>query len=154
MASLLAEYAPESVRLDRVTRMLLIHDVVEIDAGDTFCFDETGNADKEEREQRAAERLFGLLPEEQGRELQELWVEFESGTTPDARFAVALDRFQGLLQNYHNKGGTWRIHRISREQILQRMAPIENGAPALWPVVLGVLQEFEAGEALRGEPGA
>ena len=141
MAPLLSEYAPEGVAIERATRMLLVHDVVEIDAGDTFAFDEAGNGDKADREQRAAERLFGLLPEDQGAELRGLWEEFEEGQTPDARFAVALDRFQGLMQNYHNEGGTWRIHDVPRRKILERMAPIRAGAPALWPVVLGVLDE-------------
>ena len=150
MAPLLAEYAPENVDAGRVTMMLLIHDVVEIDAGDTFCFDEAAHADKEEREQRAALRLFGLLPTDQGEELRRLWEEFETGETRDARFAVALDRFHGLFQNYHNEGGTWRIHNISREKILQRMAPIEEGAPALWPVVLRVLADVGYPE---GDPG-
>lgn len=143
LATLLFEYAPDGVNLPRVITMLLLHDVVEIEAGDTFCFDEDGNRDREERERRAADRLFGLLPEDQGALLRAAWDEFEEGRTPEARFAVALDRFQGLLQNYGNQGGTWRLHDVSRSRVLERMAPIRKGAPALWPTVLAVLDEVE-----------
>ena len=121
--------------------MLLLHDVVEIDAGDTFCFDAAANLDKEARERRAADRLFGLLPEDQGEGLRALWEEFEAGATADARYAVALDRFQGLLQNWHNRGGTWVEHGVPPERVLERMAPIREGAPGLWPTVLRVVEE-------------
>jgi putative hydrolase of HD superfamily len=141
MAPLLAEYAPEGTDVLRVQTMLLIHDIVEIDAGDTFAFDAELAADQHERERRAAERLFGLLPEDQGAELRECWLEFERGDTPEARYAVALDRFQALLMNRGNGGGTWKIHGISREQVLDRMAPIRDAAPALWNVVLAVMDE-------------
>lgn len=141
MAPLLAEYAPEGTDVLRVQTMLLIHDIVEIDAGDTFAFDAELAADQHERERRAAERLFGLLPEDQGAELRECWLEFERRDTPEARYAVALDRFQALLMNRGNGGGTWKIHGISREQVLDRMAPIRDAAPALWNVVLAVMDE-------------
>jgi putative hydrolase of HD superfamily len=139
MVPLLAEYAAEEVDVTRVMKMLLFHDVVEIDAGDTFCFDEEANLDKEEREIRAADRLFGLLPEDQAAELRRAWDEFEAGETAEARFANALDRFQGLMMNHGNKGGTWLEYGITREQILKRMDPIREGAPALWPFVLEVV---------------
>lgn len=141
LASVLAEYAPEGTDVGRATRMLLIHDIVEIDAGDTFAFDEAAHDDKEERERRAAERLFGLLPDDQAAEVRALWDEFEEGRTPTARYANALDRFQGLLMNRGNGGGTWVKYAVSREQVLRRMAPIKEGAPALWPVVLQVVDE-------------
>lgn len=141
MASVLAEHAPAEVDLRRALTMLLVHDVVEIDAGDTFAFDTAGNADKEERERRAAERLFGLLPPDQAAELRGLWDEFEARETTEARYANALDRFHALLLNVHNDGGTWREHRITREQILVRMGPIREGAPPLWPYVLRVVDE-------------
>jgi putative hydrolase of HD superfamily len=149
MATVLAEYAPEGADITRATRMLLIHDVVEIDAGDTFCFDEEANLDKEEREVRAADRLFGMLPGAQGSELRDLWDEFESGDTPTARYANALDRFQGLLMNHGNKGGTWHEYAVSREQILKRMDPIREGAPGLWPVALQLIDDAMAGRATR-----
>jgi len=141
MAPLLAEYAPEELDIARVMTMLLIHDVVEIDAGDTFAFDEAGAVHQHERESRAADRLFGLLPTDQAEELRECWDDFEERGTPEARFAVALDRFQGLLMNRGNAGGTWKIHGISREQVLERMAPIRDGAPELWDVVLATLDD-------------
>jgi putative hydrolases of HD superfamily len=145
MAPLLAEYAPAALDLARVVIMLLVHDIVEIDAGDTFAFDAAGAVDKDERERRAAARLFGLLPADQAGELRGYWDEFEARKTPEARFAVAMDRFQGLLMNRGNGGGTWKIHAITREQVLQRMAPIREGAPALWSVVLAVLDQVGLG---------
>lgn len=135
MALLLAEYAEAPVDPLRVLKMVLVHDVVEIDAGDTFCYDAHANLDKEERERLAAERLFGLLPAEQGAELRAAWEEFEEGRSPEARFAVALDRLQPLLQNYHNQGGTWREHGVTRGRVLARMQPIRDAAPELWPAV-------------------
>jgi putative hydrolase of HD superfamily len=141
MAPLLAEYAPAAIDIARVVIMLLVHDIVEIDAGDTFAFDTVGAADKDERERRAAARLFSLLPADQADELRAYWDEFEAGNTAEARFAVAMDRFQGLLMNRGNAGGTWKIHDISRDRVMQRMAPIRDGAPELWSVVLQVLDE-------------
>jgi len=141
MATVLAEHAPEGLDLRRTLAMLLVHDVVEIDAGDTFAFDTEGNADKEERERRAADRLFGLLPADQADELRALWDEFEAHETTEARFANALDRFHALLQNTANHGGTWKEHGITREQILARMDPIREGAPPLWAYVLQVVDE-------------
>ncbi|MEO7367232.1 MAG: HD domain-containing protein [Gemmatimonadaceae bacterium] len=141
MAVTLAEYAPAGTDIARVVEMLLIHDVVEIDAGDTFAFDAAANSDKAERETLAAERLFGLLPDDDALRLRDLWNEFEHGETPTARFANALDRFQGLLMNdAPGDGGTWRIHGVSKQQVLTRMAPIQSGAPALWPAVLAAVE--------------
>ncbi len=125
--------------------MLLVHDVVEIDAGDTFCYDAAAAVGKEERESCAAERLFGLLPVDQATELRELWEEFEARETAEAQFANALDRLQGLLQNYHNHGGTWRLHSITREQVLKRMDPIRDVSPVLWAYVLQVIEEVYPG---------
>src|SRR5262245_24167576 len=140
MALTLAEYAGAGVDLVRVMRMLLVHDLVEIDAGDTFCYDPEANLSKAAREQAAAARIFGMLPADQGRELHALWEEFEAGETAEARFANALDRLQPLLHNYHNQGGTWRAHGITRDAVLRRMAPIQEGAPMLWPYVLTVVE--------------
>lgn len=144
MAALLAEHAGEPVDVTRTMKMVLVHDVVEIDAGDAFCYDATANVGKEEREKLAAERIFGLLPVEQAEELRALWEEFEAGTTPEARFAVALDRLQPLLQNIHSGGGSWRAHGIARAQVLRRMDPIREGAPALWPQVLDIVDRAVA----------
>jgi putative hydrolase of HD superfamily len=139
LAVLLADTAGPQVDAARVVRMLLVHDLVEVEAGDTFAYDAAANLGRDERERLAAERIFGLLPDDQGDELRALWEEFEAGETPDARFAVAMDRFQPLLLNYHGGGGSWREHGIARAQVLRRMAPIERGAPALWPLVLEVV---------------
>ncbi|CAN5652575.1 HD domain-containing protein [soil metagenome] len=142
MAVILAEHAPPELDLLRTMKMLLIHDVVEIDAGDAFCYDDTANFGKEDRERQAAERLFGVLPEEQAEEMRALWEEFEAGDTAEARFSVVIDRLQPLLQNHQSEGGTWRMHGVTRAQILRRMAPIHADAPDLWPVVLKVMDEM------------
>lgn len=141
-AMVLEEYAAAPVELARVLRMLIVHDVVEIDAGDTFAYDKSGNATKEERERRAAERIFGMLPQEIGGELRGLWDEFEEHASPEARFAHAVDRIQPFLQNRALKGGTWRIYDLSREEILARMDPVRTAMPRLWPVVLDGVNEF------------
>ena len=132
MAVVLQEYSAEPVDLGRVLRMVLVHDVVEIDAGDTFCYDAEANLDKEERERLAAERIFGLLPADQADELRQLWQEFEERVTPEARFAAALDRLQPMLHNYHTAGSSWRRHGIRRRQVLERNRPMGEGAPELW----------------------
>lgn len=145
MAILLAEYAPSSdINMLRVIKMLLIHDLVEIDAGDTFCYDVQANQNKAVREVQAATRLFGMLPEDQGTQLQELWQEFEEKQTIEAQFAAALDRLQPLLHNQQTRGGTWRIHGITRAQVLQRMYPVKDGAPALWQLVEKVIDDAVA----------
>ena len=142
MAVTLAEHAPDGVHIDRVVRMLFVHDIVEVDAGDTFAFDVAGNHDKADRERAAADRLFGLLPIETGTAFRELWEEFEAGQTPDARMANALDRFAALLQNTATgDGGTWRTHNVSREAVPRRMDPIREGLPALWPYVLQAVEQ-------------
>ena len=135
MSMVLAEYAPTEIDQSKVLKILLLHDVIEIHAGDTFCFDIEGNKNKEERERRAADKLFGLLPTDQRAEFMDLWHEFEEGETAEARFANSLDRFQALLQNINTRGGTWRIHKIDKERVVQRMLPIKEGAPTLWPIV-------------------
>lgn len=133
MALLLAEYAKEQpIDLFRVLKMLLIHDLVEIDAGDTYCYDEAGNADKAEREKQAAERIFGLLPDDQAEQFHNLWQEFELRETAEAKYAAALDRLQPLLHNYQTDGRVWREHGINSNQVYSRNQSIEEGAPDLW----------------------
>ncbi len=143
MAMLLAEHASEEVNLLRVMQMLLVHDLVEIDAGDTFCFDLAENATKTEREACAAQRLFALLPEDQGEEFRALWAEFEARASPEAIFANALDRLMPLLQNFHNGGGSWREFQISKEQAFERQRPIGDGSAGLWEYAESVLREAE-----------
>ncbi|MGB3201256.1 MAG: HD domain-containing protein [Nodosilinea sp.] len=140
MVLVLAEYAPAGVDLPRAISQVLVHDLVEIDAGDTFCYDVAGHYDKARREQQAADRIFGLLPTVEGNRLRQLWEEFEARATPTARFAASLDRIQPLLHNWQTGGGTWKQHNIGRAQVMQRMAPIETGAPELWPFVLEVIE--------------
>lgn len=141
-AVLLEEHAVErGVDLLRVIKMLLVHDVVEIDAGDTFCYDVEANLDKLEREQRAAVRLFGLLPADQATELRELWDEFEAGATPEARYAAALDRLQPVLQNLHTEGHSWRAHGVCRSQVVHRNRRIGDAAPEIWEHLLARLDE-------------
>ena len=133
MAVLLAEYAAgPQIDLARVIRMLLVHDLVEIDAGDTFHYDEAGNRDKPQREQAAADRLFGLLPADQGAELRGLWEEFEARRTPEARYAAALDRLQPNLLNLRTEGKLWREHGITSRQVIARNRHMAEGAPELW----------------------
>lgn len=151
-AMALAEHAPAGADVGRVLRMVLVHDVVEIEAGDAFAYDAAANVGKEERERLAAERIFGLLPADQAGEVMALWTEFEASATPDARFAVALDRLQPLLLNFAGRGGSWRHHAVTHDRVLQRMAPIREGAPGLWPVVQRLLDEAVARGYLAPAP--
>jgi len=133
MAILLSEYAKEHhVDIFHVVKLILVHDLVEIDAGDTFCYDEIGNRQKLEKEIQAADRIFNILPQDQAGQLRALWDEFEARQTPEACFAAALDRLQPLLLNFHTQGGTWREHGIRRQQVIQRNSPMNDGAPELW----------------------
>lgn len=139
MALAFEKYAPAGVDLLRVLKMLLVHDIVEIDAGDTFAYDKTANLDKKEREKAAADRIFALI--ENGAELRALWEEFDAMETPDALYAISLDRLQPFLANCLNKGDTWFAGGVSKEAILKRMAPVEKGIPALWETVLRLIDE-------------
>jgi putative hydrolase of HD superfamily len=141
MAFLLAEYATEPIDIPRVMKMLLVHDLIEIDAGDTFAYDAAGNAAKAERERRGAERIFGLLPKGQERELRALWEEFEAIETAESKYANALDRLQPLLHNARTEGGTWRIHSVARHQVYRRMEPIRSTLPEVWPVVTRIIED-------------
>jgi putative hydrolases of HD superfamily len=142
MAIILGEYAPDGADTTRAIKMLLIHDIVEIDAGDTFCYDVTANLNKAEREIAAANRIFGLLPNDLELELRKIWEEFEEQQTPTAKFAAALDRIQPFLHNGQTQGGTWRLHNISREQVMKRMAPVESGTPELWDAIQSMIDDF------------
>lgn len=146
LAVVMAEYAPPGTDLLRALKMALIHDVVEIDAGDAFCYDPAATEGKEERERLAADRLFGMLPEDQARELRGLWDEYEERRTPDAKFANALDRLQPMLQNMETGGGTWARHGVHRDSVRRRMEPIADGMPDVWPYVEDALaRAIEAG---------
>ncbi len=145
MVLVLAEHA-NAPDLDvlRVLKMLLIHDLVEIDAGDTFAYDETGRADQREREVRAAERLFGLLPADQGAEFRALWEEFEARATAEARFAAAMDRFHPMLLNCATEGAAWRKHGVTHDRVVARNRHIAEGAEAVWTYAAGMLREAVA----------
>jgi putative hydrolase of HD superfamily len=123
MALVLSEHAPEAVDLVRVLRMLLVHDLVEIDAGDAYFYDSAANEVKPEREKEAAARIFGLLPPEQAETLRQAWEEFEACETSEARFAKSLDRLMPLLHNIHTKGRSWQEHGIRRHQVAERLLP-------------------------------
>ena len=151
-AMVLAEHAPEGTDLGRVVRMVLVHDIVEVDAGDAFCYDADANLGKEERERRAAERIFGLLPADEAAAMRALWEEFEAGESPEASFAVAMDRLQPLLLNFHGGGGSWAEHGVTRSQVLHRMDPIRTATPTLWPLVEAVVAESTAAGWIRADP--
>jgi putative hydrolase of HD superfamily len=144
-ALILAEHAPEGVQIDRVIRMLLIHDIVEIDAGDVPIYAQTaeGQAETEAEELRAAQRIFGLLPEDQAGELMALWQEFEAAETPDAIFAKSLDRFQPPNLNLASGGGSWKTYNVDFATLDQRVGrPVRRGAPALWDWIAPKIRAF------------
>jgi putative hydrolase of HD superfamily len=133
---LLAEYSKYSdVDLLHVMKMLVVHDLVEIDAGDTYCYDDKGREDQAQREKIAADRIFGLLPADQGAEFRALWDEFEEKATAESRFANALDRVQPFFHNYYTDGQTWQENNINSRQVHERMRPVKDGAPELWDYV-------------------
>ena len=141
MAMLLAEHANAEVNLLHVLKMLLVHDVVEIDSGDTYIYDVAGNESKATREQEAAERIFGLLPDDQRDEMHRLWGEFEERTTPEARFAAALDRLMPMLHNYHTQGRAWLEHGITDAQVIDRNGHMAEGAAGLWEYAEAMIQD-------------
>lgn len=145
MALVLAEHAddPDIDRL-KVLRMLLIHDLVEIDAGDTFAYDTRGQAGKRVREQAAAERIFQILPPDQALWLREAWEEFEARKTPEARFAASLDRLQPMLHNIHTRGRAWREHGVRKDQVIAFNRHMAEGAPALWDFARAGLEKAVA----------
>lgn len=141
MALLLTEHANNPVDMRRLLTMLLIHDIIEIDAGDTFAYDDKGNLDKHERETKAAERLFGLLPAEQAAELRAAWDEFEERVTPEARFANALDRLHPLLHNYQTGGAAWRKHGVTVDRVMVRVAEVAQGSAALFEYAKALVED-------------
>ncbi len=143
-ALVLSQYANEPVDVGRVVAMLLVHDLVEIDAGDTFAYDTNGLATQSEREAVAAERLYGLLPHEQRGDLVALWEEFEAQETAEAKFALALDRLLPVMHNFATAGGTWQGHHVDRGMVSRRMAPMRAGSERLWRYVEGLLDEAVA----------
>ncbi|CAN5461966.1 HD domain-containing protein [soil metagenome] len=144
MAVLLSEHANEALNLAHVVKMLLIHDIVEIDAGDTFAYGGVSKVDQQAQETIAAERLFGLLPIDQAVELRALWEEFDAMSTPEAKFANAVDRLMPILHNYQNQGGTWREHGVTLAKIEQRVSPISDGSVELGQLTQAILDDAVA----------
>lgn len=132
MAFLLSEYANNEIDVKKVMIMTLIHDIVEIDAGDTYCYDDAGNGSKMEREIKAADRIFNILPKDQAENLRDLWEEFEAGETPEAKFAATLDRMQPILLNDITKGRSWREHEVTNAQVMKRNSVTKEGSNVLW----------------------
>ncbi len=135
MAYLLQEYSNEPVDIAHVMIMCLLHDVVEIDAGDTYAYDDQGKKTQHEREEKAAERIYGILPEDQKIQLRALFEEFEENKTPEAKFAHAMDNLQPLLLNDSNGGGDWKEHHVSYNTVMQRQGRTKEGSTALFEVI-------------------
>ena len=141
MTVLLSEYSNEPIDVLKTVTTLLIHDLVEIDAGDTYAYDEEAKKTEADREMKAAERIFGLLPEDQGRKLREIWEEFDAYETPEARFAHVMDNFQPMLLNNSNGGGDWREHGVNQSQVRQRNAKTGTGSEEIWSYMQEILAE-------------
>ncbi|MFX0053454.1 MAG: HD domain-containing protein [Promethearchaeota archaeon] len=142
MAVLLSEYSnTPDLDLLKVVKMLLIHDLVEIDAGDTFLYDVMGNSTKARREQAAAARIFGLLPDDQAKEMLLLWEEYEARESPEAKFAFAMDAIQPLILSFHNKGWSWKKHGIVKSQIVDKKKPLKIGSEKLWEYAQTLIAE-------------
>jgi putative hydrolase of HD superfamily len=142
MVVLLSKYSNDSnIDVLRTIEMVLIHDIVEIDAGDTFCYDAHDREQKTVKEREAASRIFGMLPEEQANEFKLLWEEFEKMETPEARFAAAVDRLQPLLLNFNTRGHAWLKHGVKRSQVIERNMHIEKGSVELWEFARQLIDE-------------
>ncbi len=148
----LAEHA-NAPQLDvlRVLKMLIVHDLVEIDAGDTFAYDVAAMVNQHEREAVAADRIFGLLPEDQAREFRALWDEFEAKETPESKFATAVDRFQPMLLNCRAQGAGWAKHGVTHDRVVARNRHVGEGSASLWTYAEKMIQEMvDAGHLPRG----
>ncbi len=141
IAMTLAEHANEPVDILKVIKMLLIHDIVEIDAGDTFLFDTQKSHTNTEEELKAAKRIFGMLPQDQAEEYIAIWEEFEAATTREARFAKAIDHLEPILQNHSNEGGTWSEFNVPYDTVKDKKSVIRYGSEVIWEHVLELLEE-------------
>jgi len=142
MALVMSKQSNEQVDLLKVIKMLLIHDIVEIDAGDTFLFDTKKSHDNTEEELKAAKRIFGLLPEEQAEELIAIWEEFEAAETAEAKFAKAMDRLAPMMQNASNDGGTWKEFDVPYETVIDKKKKIKEGSEIAWDYAKGLVDDF------------
>lgn len=141
MVYLLKEYANEEIDVAKTMMMALIHDIVEIDAGDTYAYDSKGLETQKEREKQAAERIFGLLPDDQKEDLKSLFEEFETNETPEARFVHAMDNFQPLLLNNSNDGGDWKEHKVSKSQVMKRHQKTKLGSDEIGEYTESLIEE-------------
>lgn len=141
MAFVLAEYANEPVDVLKTMKMVMLHDVIEIDAGDTYAYDEAANQTKKKRETAAADRLFSILPADQENEFRALWDEFEAMNTPEARFANTLDKIQPVLLTNTEGGSSWKEHGVKRTQIMTRNARTHEGSEELWKYIKSLIEE-------------
>ncbi|KAF2328802.1 HD domain-containing protein [Flavobacterium ginsenosidimutans] len=141
MAIVLAEYSNEPIDVLKVVKMVLIHDIVEIDAGDVFIYDTVKSHDNTDEERLAANRIFGLLPKKQAEEFISIWEEFEAGETNEAKFARSMDRLEPLLQNTSNNGGTWKEFGVKYDKVYEKKSIIKNGSESLWNYAEGLINE-------------
>ena len=139
MAILLSEHANTEIDIVKVLTMVLIHDIVEIDAGDTYAYDEEAKRTQEERESKAADRIFGILPEDQGKYLRAVWEEFEERKSPEALFARTLDNVQPIMLNDATDGRAWREHKVAVSQVLERNRDTSKGSDDIWKFILDIL---------------
>ena len=141
MAVLLSEHSNREIDVLKAVTMVLIHDIVEIDAGDTYAYDTAGNTTKREREVAAADRIFNLLPSDQAEYFRELWEEFEEGASAEAQFAITLDKTQPVMLNSASGGKSWREHEVCRSQIMKRNENTHKGSEAMWEYVDGIIKD-------------
>ncbi|MCI7443387.1 MAG: HD domain-containing protein, partial [Clostridium sp.] len=151
MAPLLKEYIKEDVNIERVINMVIIHDLVEIDAGDTFCYDKEGNLTKREREVKAADRIFNILPKDQAKIIYDLWNEFEEMKTIESKYAACLDRIQPILNNIATGGRAWKENNTTKSMVLGRMSVIKETSEELWELILAIINEGVKIGALKDE---
>jgi len=141
MANVLSEYSNANVDLTRVTLMLLVHDLVEVEAGDAYAYDDQAQSERKQKEERAAKAVFGKLPKDQGEQFRQLWKEFEAAKTGEALFAQAVDHFLPVLQNYSSRGKSWIENGLTKEQVLKYNACVRNGSEKLWHLVVEMVEE-------------
>ena len=151
MAVLLSEYSNEKIDLVKVITMVLIHDIVEIDAGDTYAYDAVGNQSKREREVKAADRIFNILPEDQAKKFRQLWEEFEAYETPEAKFAHVCDNVQPLMLNDATDGLAWREHDVKKSQVLQRNSRTGEGSQVMMEYINKILDKNVESGNLKDE---
>ena len=151
MTALLSEYAKEKIDVQKTMLMVLIHDIVEIDAGDTYAYDEKGKLSQREREVKAADRIFNLLPKDQAKSMRDLWEEFESCETPEAKFARCMDNLQPILLNEKTGGKSWRERQIKRSQVEERQKRTKMGSDTLMEVVTQIIEKNVENGNLKDE---